>query len=52
MTFTSAETGITIDNISSTGFRINSSGGAGGGATVTTSDNAPINLLMVTLVEI
>ena len=40
----SAGTGITIDNISSTGFRINSSGGAGGGgATVTTADNAPAN---------
>tara|TARA_X000001036_G_scaffold289346_1_gene268815 strand:- start:445 stop:2529 length:2085 start_codon:yes stop_codon:yes gene_type:complete len=38
----SAGTGITIDNVTSSGFKINSAGGgAGGGATVTTSDVAP-----------
>jgi hypothetical protein len=37
-----AGTGITIDQVSSSGFRINSvGGGSGGGATVTTSDDAP-----------
>lgn len=37
-----AGTGITIDQVTSSGFRINSSGGgSGGGATVTTSDDAP-----------
>lgn len=39
-----AGTGITIDQVSSSGFRINSTGGgSGGGATVTTDDNAPAN---------
>lgn len=37
-----AGTGITIDQVTSSGFRINSvGGGSGGGATVTTSDDAP-----------
>ena len=36
-----AGTGITIDQIGTEGFRINSTGGAGGGATVTTDDTAP-----------
>jgi len=36
-----AGTGITIDQIGTEGFRINSTGGAGGGATVTTDDSAP-----------
>lgn len=39
-----AGTGITIDQVSSSGFTINSAGGgSGGGATVTTDDNAPAN---------
>ena len=37
----SAGTNITIDQVSATGFRINSVGGSGGGATVTTADVAP-----------
>jgi len=36
-----AGTGITIDNISSSGFTINSTATGGGGATVTTDDSAP-----------
>lgn len=40
----SAGSNITIDNVTSSGFRINSlGGGGGGGATVTTDDNAPSN---------
>ena len=39
-----AGTGITIDQVSSSGLRINAvGGGSGGGATVTTDDNAPAN---------
>ena len=39
-----AGTGITIDQVSPSGLRINAvGGGSGGGATVTTDDNAPSN---------
>ncbi len=39
-----AGSGITIDAVSPTSFRVNSvGGGSGGGATVTTDDNAPAN---------
>ena len=39
-----AGTGITIDRVTPSGLRINAvGGGSGGGATVTTDDNAPAN---------